>query len=81
MRMIPQIFSSFQMEWFLRKEFRRMGSRMWGSKGKQAEDGGEAFSWGCRKSPGMWGMVGTKPAGLEQASQRLWHPTGGMEEL
>lgn len=60
-----------------------MGSRMWGSKGKKAEDGGEAFSWGCRKSPGMggWGMVGTKRAGLERASQRRQNPIGGMEEL
>lgn len=77
--MISQISSSSEMGWFLR-EFRRMGSRTWGSE----EDGvgGEAFSWGCRKSPGIWGgMGGTKPARLGQASQRLWNPVEGMEEL
>lgn len=51
MRMVAQIFSSFGMGWFLRKECRRMGSRVWASKAKQAEDGGEASRLGPQKIP------------------------------
>lgn len=39
-------------------------------------------SAGAAENPqGYGGMGGTKPARLGQASQRLWNPVEGMEEL